>query len=191
MCIRDSIITALRTAISQSLDSLQLIQLAFLKILSGRYLFDVMKLGEIYNFAIASAKDLTFYSVGWIAPLLLPNHKDIGPKIGVEIFGLNSNAAGGVTPGMFGELSYDFGIFLGALFIPIFCCVYWLIAQKIKPFIPRSFLPIFWVTLLSKFILALNSSFGACLFSFIFDIAAIYAAYLCDKVRLSASPQFK
>ncbi|MEO0375509.1 MAG: hypothetical protein AAF329_12960, partial [Cyanobacteria bacterium P01_A01_bin.17] len=183
-------ITALRTAISQSLPPSQLIHLALLKILSGRYLFDVMKLGEIYNFIITSPKDLTFYSFGWVAPLLIPNHKDIGVRIGAEVFGLR-NLSTGVTPGMFGELSYDFGVFLGALIIPVFCLSYWFIAQKIKHFIPTPFLPIFWVILLSKFILALNSSFGACLYSFVFDIAAIYTASLFDRVRLSPTSRLK
>jgi hypothetical protein len=181
------LITALRTSSSNnSLSLFDIIHISFLKILSGRYLFDVIKLGEIYNFSISTYKDVTFYSLGWLAPFLIPNHKDIGKNIAIEVFGY-TNLIGGITPGLFGELAYDFGILWGGILLPVFCFFYWAISTKMSYLITRSALPIYWIILLSKSVLVLNSSFSACLFSLLFDVIGILLSTLMIKFKLRNS----
>ena len=173
-------ITATRASSHEDFAFSELLQFSLIKIFSGRYLFDVIKLGEIYNYVIETPKSITLFTLGWLLPGFVSGYKELGPLLAEEVYGISDS---GVTPGLFSELAYDFGILPCFILIPVVCYFYWLLIRAGKLFIPNSGLLIYWIISISKSIVIINSSFGAAIFSILLDIFAILVSDSIYKLR--------
>ncbi len=143
------------------------------RLVEGRYLFDVTKIGEIGHwFEENEFGEFAPFLTWLVAPFMsVFSYKQMGPYISDKVYGESTN---GVTPGFYVELIISFGLLGSIVAIFIFALIFAALSKVVMSTVPPEFRLLLLAMILAKLVLIFNSSLGAGAFSAFIDCAYLF-----------------